>query len=334
MIKDKNTKIDVGALKFSVAPMVDVTNSTFRQIARLFSKKAVLYTEMIAADAIVHDKLHLLEKDSLENPCVLQLGGNDPKKLAFAVKKTRDFSYHEINLNCGCPSDKVQKGAFGAILMKSPDLIADCVKAMMDESDVPVTVKTRIGVDDLDDYDFTYNLVKKIYDSGVRHLILHARKAWLTGLSPKENRTIPPLDYDRVYKIKAEFPDLYITINGGITSIESCFHELNKVDGVMLGRAIIDNPYLLAFVDSQIYKDGSKIKTREELIWDLVELYKKLKKEQHIQFHHFGKHVLGLFNGQKGARIFRRAMSDNMCLKDADETVLLNAWQKQKEQEI
>ena len=259
--------------------MVDITDSVFRRLARLFSKKSMLYTEMIAADAVIHGKNYLLDFHEEELPCVLQLGGSDPKKLAAAAKIGASFGYTEINLNAGCPSDKVQSGNFGAVLMKTPDLIADCVKAMQDAVSIPVTVKTRIGVDEDDSVDFTLKLIETIAFTGCPHVILHARKAWLNGLSPKENRTIPPLDYERVYLIKKTFPKLKITINGGITTIDAVKEQLKKVDGVMLGRAIIDNPFILSKVDSEIFGSTEPQLSREEL------LYKVLQEKSEIHIH-------------------------------------------------
>ena len=219
--------------RFAIAPMIDVTNSAFRRFARILTKRSMLYTEMIAAEALVHGKLNLIAYDKVELPCVLQLGGSDPKKLAQAAKIGEDQGYSAINLNAGCPSDKVQSGSFGAILMKTPEVIAKAVAAMQEAVKIPVTVKTRIGVDEQDSFEDTLKIVKTIYDSGCRHIILHARKAWLNGLSPKENRTVPPLDYERVYAMRELFPDLYMTINGGILTIAECLAQLQKVDAVM-----------------------------------------------------------------------------------------------------
>lgn len=313
--------------KFSIAPMIDVTDTIFRRLARTLCKNCMLYTEMIAADALFHGKNYLIDFSDEELPCTLQLGGSDPKKLAVAAKIGQDHGYSAINLNAGCPSDKVQSGNFGAVLMKTPEIIADCFKAMNDVVDIPVTVKTRIGVDELDSFEFTCKLVDTIYNAGCRHIVLHARKAWLTGLSPKENRSVPPLDYDRVYEIKKRYDDLYITINGGILTIDDCKKHLSHVDGVMLGRAIIDNPYLLCSVDNEIFSESHFMTTREDVIKNASLMADDLIK-QGFPFHMFARHLLGLFNGQKGARAYRRYLSENMTRLGANGSVLLDAYSK------
>lgn len=313
--------------RFSVAPMVDVTNSIFRQMARVLSKRCMLYTEMIAAEALVHDKLYLISHQDEEMPCCLQLGGSDPSKLAIATKKGVEAGYTSINLNAGCPSDKVQNGNFGAILMRTPEVIADCFKAMQDAAqDVPVSVKTRIGVDELDSEEFTFKLMDTIYQAGCRHIVIHARKAWLNGLSPKENRTIPPLDYERVYKIKEAYPELYVTINGGITSMEQCVSQLEKVDGVMLGRAIIDNPYLLASVDHDLFNENEEIASREQVLERMLKLAVRLDSEGK-PLHLLYRHLLGLFTGCKNARLFRRYLSERMTSKNATPQMLEQAYE-------
>lgn len=309
---------------FSVAPMVDVTNSTFRRMARILSKKALLYTEMIAADALCHEKYHLIDFKDEELPLVLQLGGNDEAKLAKASQIGEKRGYSAINLNAGCPSDKVQSGAFGAVLMHDPKKLQSLVKAMIESVSIPVSVKTRIGVDEKDSFDFTVELVSSIYEAGCREITLHARKAWLNGLSPKENRTIPPLDYERVYAIKSMFPDLHVTINGGITSIEECKAQLQKVDGVMLGRSIIDNPYLLAFVDREIYGEEVDVKTRDVLLSEFVELAKVMQSEG-AALHHLFRHLLGFYQGMRGAKRFRRHLSDYMTSPTVQPSLLLEA---------
>ncbi len=316
--------------RFSVAPMIDVTTRTFRRFARLMSKRAMLYTEMIAANALVHGKDYLIAYDPLdEGPCTLQLGGNDPKVLAKAAKIGEDYGYSAINLNCGCPSDKVQQGAFGAILMKTPMLIHNCVSAMREAVSIPVTVKTRIGVDDLDSLEFTLNLVKNIYSSGSNHLVLHVRKAWLNGLSPKENRTIPPLDYQRALLIKEYFPNLSLTVNGGILDLFTAKHLLLTYDGVMLGRAIIDNPYLLASVDKEIFKDDTPIKSRDEVFKDVLNFTEQYIHEGN-KLSHLGVFVQSLFNGQKGARRFRNYLSLHMHELGAGVEVFVKAYEIMK----
>ena len=313
--------------RFSVAPMVDVTDSVFRRMARVMSKHCMLYTEMIAAEALVHEKYYLIDFKDEELPCCLQLGSADPKKLAVATKVGVEHGYSAINLNAGCPSDKVQSGNFGAILMKTPELIAQCYQAMAEAAgDVPVSVKTRIGVDELDSEEFTFKLMGTIYEAGCRHIIIHARKAWLNGLSPKENRTIPPLDYERVYKIKAAFPELKVTINGGITTMEQCQELLTRVDGVMLGRAIIDNPYLLATVDQELFAAKAPVLTREEVLGAMVELGAQLQSEGKA-LHFLCRHLLGLFNGCANSRLYRRYLSEHMTQKDVRPDILLKAHQ-------
>ncbi len=315
---------------FSVAPMVDVTTNLFRLMARRLTRHAMLYTEMIAADAIVHGKLNLIEFEPQQLPLTLQLGGNDPQKMAQAAREGERLGYSAININAGCPSDKVQQGAFGAVLMKDLPLLCSIVSKMQDAVSIPVTVKTRIGVDELDDFEFTLHLVQSLYQAGVRHLILHARKAWLTGLSPKENRTVPPLDYERVYCIKQMFPDLYLTINGGIVTMEQCKEQLSHVDGVMLGRAVIDNPYLLCMVDHEIFGDKAQPLSCAAAFSSLIDLADNLC-GQGVALHHFARHLLGFFSGQKGARAYRRYLSDHMNDLGADARVLDEAFRLIKE---
>ena len=325
-----NTNLNFEADRFAIAPMIDVTTSAFRRFARILTKRSMLYTEMIAAEALIHGKLNLIAYDKEELPCVLQLGGSDPQKLALAAKIGEDCGYSAIYLNAGCPSDKVQSGSFGAILMKTPEVIAEACEKMQAQVKIPVTVKTRIGVDENDSFEDTLKIVKTIYESGCRHIILHARKAWLNGLSPKENRTVPPLDYERVYAMKELFPDFYITINGGILTIDDCLQQLQKVDAVMLGRAIIDNPYILAYVDSQIFNDKSEIKSREQILQETVCLCERFMSEGH-KFHHLAMHALNLFNGCHGARRYRQYLSLHMHKSTANPQLLLEAYKVMQE---
>ena len=311
--------------RFSAAPMVDVTTSLFRQLCRLMTKQAMLYTEMIAADAIVHGKHHLIAFDEVELPLTLQLGGNDPTKMAQAAKVGAALGYSAININAGCPSDKVQRGAFGAILMKDIPLLCEIFQAMQGAVDIPVSIKTRIGVDEDDSWDFTLHLVQSLVDAGVKHLILHARKAWLNGLSPLQNRTIPPLDYDRVYRLKKMFPQIFFTINGGITTLEQCQGHLTQVDGVMLGRAIIDNPYLLTCVDSAILGYATPVLSRAACMEQFI-AQAALLRSRGVALHHFARHLLGFFSGIRGARAYRRYLSEHMTDLGADERVLAAAF--------
>ena len=241
--------------RFSVAPMLDWTTRHCRYFHRQFSQHALLYTEMVTSQAIIHAKYDHLAFDVAENPVAIQLGGSDPDQLRHCAKLAEDRGYVEINLNVGCPSDRVQNGMFGACLMAKADLVADCVSTMQSAVKIPVTVKTRIGIDELDSYEFLCDFVEKVKNTGCHELIVHARKAWLSGLSPKENREIPPLDYERVYQLKRDFPDLLISINGGIKTIEEMKAHLQYVDGVMVGREAYQNPSLLGFIDNALFDE-------------------------------------------------------------------------------
>ena len=278
------------------------------------------------AEALVHEKLNLLEHSESELPCTLQLGGNDPKKLAIAAAIGESMGFSAINLNAGCPSDKVQNGHFGAVMMKDPVLLAECLYAMQEAVTIPVSVKTRLGVDEFSSEDFTRDLIANISFSGCRHVILHARHCWLKGLSPKENRSVPPLDYRRVYRLKQEFSDLYFTINGGIITLESCFEHLNNVDGVMLGRAIIDNPYLLSEVDNMFFDDPAEPLSRSAVFERVLNLAEEFLQEGH-QLQHLAIHTLNLFNSCPGSRGYRRYLSENMCKPHAGVEVLEQAYQ-------
>ncbi len=296
---------------FSIAPMMDWTDPYDRYFLRLISRHAWLYSEMITAEAVIHgSRDRLLGFDAAEHPVALQLGGSQPDKLAEAARIAADYGYDEINLNVGCPSDRVQSGRFGACLMTEPDLVAKCVVAMLSAVTIPVTVKCRIGVDDQDVEKALDDLAERVFDTGLTTLIVHARKAWLSGLSPKENRDIPPLDYDRVYRLKQKFPDQEIIINGGIETHDDCARHLQRVDGVMLGRAAYQNPYLLAVVDQRYYGSQRNAPTRYEIVENLLP-YVEQKLAAGDPLNRITRHILGLFQGCPGARRWRRHLSEN-----------------------
>lgn len=313
---------DIG---FSVAPMMDWTDRHDRYFMRLMSKRARLYTEMVTADAVrFGDRDKLLAYNNEEHPLALQLGGSDPTALAEAAKIGEDYGYDEINLNVGCPSDRVQSGQFGACLMQTPDLVADCVAAMRAAVKLPVTVKSRIGVDEQDPQEALFSLVDKCKAVGIGHFIVHARKAWLEGLSPKENRDIPPLDYGLVYALKLAHPELLISINGGIETLDQCQMHLEKTDGVMLGRAPYKNPYLLATVDQTLFGDATTPLTRNEIVHALMPYAEGLVAEG-TPLHALTRHVMGLFQSMPGGKIWRRHLSENAPRRGDDPKVLLEA---------
>ncbi len=290
---------------------MDGTDRHCRYFHRLLTKRARLYTEMITAEAVINgDRDYLLGFDPSEHPVALQLGGSDPEKLAAAAKVGADIGYDEINLNVGCPSDRVQSGAFGACLMKTPELVRDCVAAMRGAVGVPVTVKCRIGVDDQDPQDSLYALVDQVSQAGCHIFIVHARMAWLEGLSPKENRMIPPLDYDLVRRLKQDHPDFTTVLNGGIETINQSQTLLKDFDGVMLGRAAYGEPYILAGVDAEIFGECSELHTREEVALMMAEYLKK-QFELGVRPHAITRHMLGLYHGAPGARVWRRYIAEN-----------------------
>jgi tRNA-dihydrouridine synthase A len=294
--------------QLSVAPMMDWTDRHCRYFHRLLSPHARLYTEMVTSAALVRGRqLRLLEHSQQEHPVALQLGGSDPQELAQAARFGAEAGYDEINLNVGCPSDRVQSGRFGACLMREPALVGDCVKAMRDAVPVPVTVKCRIGVDDQDDYADLQHFTETMLEAGVEILVVHARKAWLQGLSPKENREIPPLDYERVYRLKREFPQLVVAINGGITTAEAVQAHLAQVDGVMLGRAAYHDPYVLARVESALH--GEPLPSRESVLQHMRP-YIEAELARGVALKHITRHLLGLYQGEPGARGFRRILSE------------------------
>lgn len=311
------------AHRFSVAPMMDWTDSPCRVLHRALSKHALLYTEMVTAEAVLHgDRQRLLGFDAVEHPLGLQLGGSDPKKLAEAAKIAEGFGYDEINLNVGCPSDRVQSGRFGACLMREPELVAECMAAMKTAVAVPVTVKSRLGVDDQNPEVSLRALIKACAAAGVTRFTIHARKAWLEGLSPKENRDVPPLDYELVYRVKRENPGLFITINGGIETLDQADAHLAHVDGVMLGRAAYQNPALLAEVDARLY-GGGPVDLDAGIATYCAHVEKALA--QGLRLHTLVKPMLGLFNGRPGARQFRRHLSENAVREGAGLSVLREA---------
>jgi tRNA-dihydrouridine synthase A len=309
--------------QISVAPMMDWTDRHCRFFHRLLAPGALLYTEMVTTGAVIHgDRDHLLGFDPAEHPVALQLGGSDPDELAQAAEIGAGFGYDEINLNVGCPSDRVQKGRFGACLMKEPELVRDCLAAMREAVDVPVTVKTRIGVDELDSEDFLHGFVATVAESGVDTFVLHARKAWLSGLSPKQNREIPPLAYERVHGIKQAFPGLTIVLNGGIVDVKTAVAELGQVDGVMLGRAAYQNPWILAELSTRLGLPAAE--SRRAVVEAMAE-YARRHIDHGGRLQQVARHMLGLFHGQPGARGWRQKLSQNMHLPDAGPELLLEA---------
>ncbi len=291
--------------------MMDGTDRHCRYFHRLMSRRTLLYTEMITAEAIINgNRDYLLGFDTAEHPVALQLGGSDPAKLAGASLAGEDFGYNEINLNVGCPSDRVQSGAFGACLMKEPELVADCVATMIDAVKTPVTVKCRIGVDDQDPEESLFGFVERVAQAGCKVFIVHARKAWLEGLSPKENRSVPPLDYGVVRRLKLARPDLTIILNGGVETLRQSMMHLQDFDGVMLGRAAYGAPYLLASVDQEIFGDGAEQVSRDEVV-RAMSVYIKQQFDLGVRPHSVTRHMLGLYHGAPGARAWRRFISEN-----------------------
>jgi len=303
--------------KVSVAPMMDCTDKHERYFLRLISKNVLLYTEMIVSEAIDRgDRKRLLSFNLEEKPVALQLGGSSPKLLSQASKIGEEFGYDEINLNLGCPSKKVQKNRFGACLIKEPNLVADCLSEMQSKTKIPVTVKTRIGYDHVEDYENLYNFINLLKSTGVKTFIIHARKAMLGNFTPKQNLNIPPLKYEMVYKLKEDFKDLEIIINGGITSPVQVKEHLLKVDGVMIGRSIYHSPYMLADIEKEIFKNEA-IPSRQEVVEKLVK-YLKDEVQKGTRVNQIMRHTLGLFHGQTGSNFWKRYLSENMCVRDAD----------------
>ena len=301
----------------SVAPMMDCTDRHERYFLRLISKNVLLYTEMIVSEAIDRgDKKKLLSFNINEKPVALQIGGSSPNLLANAARLGEEFGYDEINLNLGCPSKKVQKNKFGACLMKEPNLVADCLSKMQSVTKLPVTIKTRIGYDDKEDYESLFKFIEKLKNTGVKSFIVHARKAMLGNFTPKQNLNIPPLKYELVYKLKKDFKKEEIIINGGITSTDQIKDHLKKVDGVMIGRAIYHSPYLLADIEKEIFNNNS-ILSRQEVIEKLIP-YVKNEIKKGTRLNQIMRHTIGLFHGQTGSNFWKRYLSENLCVRDAD----------------
>ncbi len=313
--------------RLSVAPMMDWTDRHCRFFHRQISRETLLYTEMVTAPALVRGgALHLLDFDPAEHPVAVQLGGSDPGELAEAARICAERGYDEINLNVGCPSDRVQSGCFGAVLMKEPDLVARCVRAMIDAQPVEVTVKCRIGVDYQDPEEVLPDFLARMRDAGINRVAIHARKAWLEGLSPKENRDIPPLDYPLVFRMKEAFPDLHISLNGGVESLDHAEKYLSEgMDGVMIGRAAYQRPYeCLATTDARIFGSSAPVKSRAQIVDDMRPYIAR-----HLaaggRLHQITRHMLGLFAGEPGARAWRRSLSEGAAQADAGLWVLDDA---------
>ena len=305
--------------------MMDWTDRHDRVFLRQFSRQALLYTEMVTSGALKHgDASYLLQHDSCEHPVALQLGGSDPAELAEAAQLGQNAGFDEINLNVGCPSDRVQSGAFGACLMAKPELVARCVSSMQAEVDCPVTVKSRIGIDNRESLSDLLQFVEAVAEAGCKVFIIHARIAVLSGLSPKENREIPPLRYERVFAVKEAFPELTIVINGGITSLAQAQHLMKKVDGVMLGREAYQNPFILHRVDSLFYNEETQLRERRDYLIDYLP-YIKQELAKGTPLKHMSRHLLGLFRGQPGGKQFRRHLSENSHSANAGLDVIKEA---------
>ncbi len=298
--------------------MMEYTDRHERYFLRLISRRALLYTEMVTAEAVIHgERERLLGFSHEEHPIALQLGGADPNRMAMAATIGQEFGYDEVNINVGCPSDRVQSGRFGACLMAEPDIVAASVRAMRAATDLPVTVKSRIGIDDRDDYDFLRGFVEVVAQAGCLTFIVHARKAILSGLSPKQNREIPPLDHDRVYRLKSDYPELEIIINGGIDSLAQCREHLAHVDGVMMGRTAYQAPYILADIDHDLFGDDGPVASRTALV-DAMQPYIARQLAKGVRLNAISRHMLGLYYGQPGARTWRRYISERSHLPGAD----------------
>lgn len=311
--------------RFSIAPMMDWSDRHCRYLWRLISQHSRLYTEMVTTGALLHrEPARFLDYNPEEHPLALQLGGSDADDLARCAILAEQWGYDEVNLNCGCPSDRVQNGMIGACLMAHPEKVADAYQAMQDKVDIEVTIKHRIGIDDMDDYEGMVNFIRPIAARGCQTFIVHARKAWLKGLSPKENREVPPLEYAFVHRLKQEFPELTIVINGGIKTLDDTLMHLTKVDGVMVGREAYSNPYLLAEVDQRVFGDSHPIPSRTAIAEQYIDYCVK-QMDKGSRLNHLSRHILGLYQGEPGARAFRRHISENAHRDNATVDVLVDA---------
>lgn len=317
-----------GTYPLSVAPMMDRTDRHFRYFMRQITRRTLLYTEMVTSAAIIHgDREHLLGFSPQEKPLVLQVGGDNPLELAECARIAQGMGYDQINLNVGCPSDRVQNGNFGACLMAQPERVARGVEAMIQAVKIPVTVKHRIGIDECDRYEDMANFVRIVSAAGCQHFSVHARKAWLQGLSPKENRTVPPLRYSDVHRLKQEFPQLFIEINGGFTSLEQVQEQLKFVDAVMIGRAAYDHPYLFAQADCQIFGEESIPPTRHQVVEGMLD-YIDYWMAKGLKLNKITRHILQLFSGQPGSRAWKRHLTEKSCIPGAGSEVVREALAK------
>jgi len=324
-VSDRPLKIPTQTYPLSIAPMMDRTDRHYRYFMRQITRRTLLYTEMITSAAIKHgDKDYLLGFSPEENPIALQVGGDNPQDLAECAKLAEAIGYDEINLNVGCPSDRVQSGSFGACLMKTPDRVAKCIEAMVGATNIPVSVKHRIGVDDLDRYEDMQNFVRILAESGCQRFSVHARKAWLQGLSPKDNREVPPLRYPDVHRLKKEFPHLFIEINGGFITLEQVHEQLQHVDAVMIGRAAYDNPYLFATSDREFFGDQAPIRSRVEVAEAMIDYIDEWTSKG-VRLNKITRHMLQLFHGQAGSRLWKRIITEKSCIIGAGSEVVREA---------
>ena len=305
--------------------MMDRTDRHYRYFMRQITRETWLYTEMVTSPAIKHgDRPHLLDYSHEEHPIALQVGGDDPEELALCAQVAEEWEYDEINLNVGCPSSRVQSGNFGACLMAQPDTVARCIEAMRNATSIPVTVKHRIGIDDLDRYEDMAKFVSVVSEAGCERFVVHARKAWLQGLSPKENRDVPPLRYEDVYRLKQDFPNLIIEINGGFLNHDQIQPQLEKVDGVMVGRAAYDNPYLFAIADQQYYQTVNPVRSRHEVAKAMLP-YIEQWTSKGLKLNKITRHMLQLFTGRPGSRYWKRHLTELSCKPNAGPEVVAEA---------